>query len=154
MVGLKKDGSVVTAGKTQYGINEAEGWSDMKKISAGDYHLVGLTATGELVAVMNDDPNEKRAYRDACCKFETWPAEENIVDISAGNGTMLGLSSDGTVYSCGYGGGRQGKARCRGLTADFGRRDRKANQRREEETLGFVSVKLSLPERRSTEHIF
>ena len=102
VVGLKADGTVVTAGKTQYGINEAQNWTNIKKISAGDYHLVGINMDGKPVAVMNDNPNERKNYKDACCKFNQWPENAEIVNISAGNGMTLGLSADGTVYSSGF----------------------------------------------------
>ena len=69
VAGLKADGTIVTAGKTQYGIKDAEKWSGINKISPGDYHLVGISDDGEIVSVMNDDPSDKRKSKAACCSF-------------------------------------------------------------------------------------
>ena len=107
IVGLKEDGTVITAGKTKNGIKEAEKWKNIKKISAGDYHLVGLTTDNEVLAVMNDNQEDNSTAKYLCCDFSGWPEGVNIMDISAGNGITLGVSSDGILYSCGYNKQRQ-----------------------------------------------
>ena len=51
-VGLKSDGTVVTAGSLNaYGQCNVSGWKDIIAVSAGENHTVGLKADGTVVAV-------------------------------------------------------------------------------------------------------
>lgn len=103
LAGLKADGSVVVAGDIGLGIADAEKWKNIRQIAAGDYHLVGLTTDGKPVGVFNAYPEiiKDRKAASACCTFSGWSGVK-LEKITAGNGTTLGMSSDGTLYSCGY----------------------------------------------------
>lgn len=101
LVGLKSDGDVVTAGEDGYGIDEAQQWKNITQISAADYHLVGMDEFGNIKAVMNHFPNRDSWADQGCCNFDSWIGVK-IVALEAGNGTTLGMSEDGYIYSSGY----------------------------------------------------
>lgn len=101
IAGLKADGKVVTAGFDERGIDQAENWSNIKMISAADYHLVGIDEYGTPVAVMNHVEERDGKGDQACCEFEDWD-KVKIVAVEAGNGTTLGMAEDGTIYASGY----------------------------------------------------
>jgi len=50
MVGLKSDGTVVTAGNNDYGQCDVNGWYDITQVAAGGWHTVGLRSDGAVFA--------------------------------------------------------------------------------------------------------
>lgn len=107
VVGLRKDGTVIAVGDNDYGQCAVYGeeWTDIVAISAGDFHTVGLKSDGTVVAtkIPSDAPvpkDEIDMYRTACNVYgEKW---EDIVAISAGYGTTLGLNKDGEIVAAGF----------------------------------------------------
>ncbi len=97
VVGLKKDHTVIVAGKCQNGVNLVENWSNISDISAGDYHVVGLTSEGQVVASYNKNKEDAST----ACNFDKWK-DIRFTEIEAGNCTTLLVDENGTVYSCGY----------------------------------------------------
>ena len=100
-VGLRKDGTVVAAGRHitihDYGQLDVGGWTDIVAIAAGDYyHTVGLRADGTVLAT---GPS-----RDGLCDVDGW---SDIVAIAAGGYHTVGLRADGTVVAAGYNGAGQ-----------------------------------------------
>lgn len=89
-VGLKEDGTVVTAGCNNYGQCNVSGWTDIIAISAGSKHIVGLKTDGTVRAMGNN--------YDGQCDISGW---KDIVAISAGGYHTVGLKKDGTVVAVG-----------------------------------------------------
>ena len=88
VVGLKSNGTVVTAGSSKYDTSQ---WSNIVAVSAGVFHIVGLKADGSAVAVGRD--------QDGQCNVSTW---KDIAAIAAGSHHTVGLKKDGTVVAVGY----------------------------------------------------
>lgn len=101
VAGLKRDGTVVVAGCVDAGIIEAENWKGIKKLSAGDFHLVGLTESNKVITTMNLTPATDEWKSKTCCETSTYD-EKIIVDIETGNATTLVVTDDGSVLSRGY----------------------------------------------------
>ena len=102
-VGLKADGTVVTAGaidperaswdpnsKTNYGQCDTKEWKDIVSVAAGSYHTVGLKENGSVIAVGS---NYKRQ-----CDTSSWT---DVIEIAAGNTFTLGRTANGTVLATG-----------------------------------------------------
>ena len=102
-VGLKADGTVVTAGaidperaswdpnsKTNYGQCDTKEWKDIVSVAAGSYHTVGLKENGSVIAVGS---NYKRQ-----CDTSSWT---DVIEIAAGNTFTLGRKANGTVLATG-----------------------------------------------------
>lgn len=89
-VGLRTDGTVVTAGSNHDGQCDVDEWKDIVAISAGNYHTVGLRADGTVVATGLNDHGQ--------CDVSQW---ENIVLIEAMGALTVGLCVDGTVVATG-----------------------------------------------------
>ena len=69
---------------------DIEGWTDLKAVGCGMYHIVGLKNDGTCVATGVNDYGQ--------CKVEGWTDIKTLVvkgDIT------IGLKNDGTVVSCG-----------------------------------------------------
>ena len=101
VVGLKKDNTVVAAGKIDEGVIGVESWTDIKDISAGDYHVVGLTTSGHLVGCLNINGETDTWAAKTCCDFSNYD-NKVFVSVEAGNCTSLCVDESGTVYSFGY----------------------------------------------------
>ena len=92
IVGLKTDGTVIAAGKNQYGgIFNVSDWRDIIAVSVGFAHAVGLKKDGTVVAVGNNESGQ--------CEVSGW---RDIIAVAAGSSYTLGLKKDGTVISTGY----------------------------------------------------
>jgi alpha-tubulin suppressor-like RCC1 family protein len=90
-VGLKKDGTVVTAGNTnQYGELSVSAWRDIVQISTGDSQTVGLKKDGTVIVA-------GRQYS-GISDISSW---KNIIQVSASNLHAVGLRKDGTVIATG-----------------------------------------------------
>lgn len=88
IIGLKKDGTVVAAGKNEHGQCDVDSWKNVKQISAGGSFTAALTADGKILITkpLDDNPELNNAKK--------W---ENVVEITAGNRFLVGISSDGSV---------------------------------------------------------
>ena len=89
-VGVKLDGSVISAGSGDYGKRKLDGWSDINAVAAGLSHTVGLKADGTVMA--RGDNSEKQ------CEVNEW---RSITSIAAGKNHTVGLKTDGTVVATG-----------------------------------------------------
>ncbi len=89
-IGLKTNGTAVTAGSNSSGQCDVDGWSDIVTVSAGFAYAVGLKSDGTVVTAGKDSAGE--------CDVSNW---SDIVAISAGFETTAGLKSDGTVVVVG-----------------------------------------------------
>lgn len=91
VIGLKMDGTVVTAGKLEndYRI-ETGNWDDIIAISAGDLYVIGLRENGTIVA---------QGYNgDGQMDIDDWT---DITAISTGWRHTVGLTSDGEIRIAG-----------------------------------------------------
>lgn len=103
-MGLKKDGTIIAIGDDNHDqCSEAvNGWSDVVRISAGDWYTVGLTESG---GVLITGENFKGSYYiDGQLKKKGLYNRSDICEIAAGFGQTLCLQSDGRVYSFGFDG--------------------------------------------------
>lgn len=89
-IGLKVDGTVVTAGSNSSGQRDVDGWSDIVAVSEGFTYTVGLKFDGTVVTAGKDSAGR--------CDVSSW---SDIVAISAGFENTAGLKSDGTVVVVG-----------------------------------------------------
>lgn len=92
IIGLKKDGTVVTAGK--YDDNkepDVSEWENIVQIVTGQQYVVGLKADGTVVGAGHKD--------DGQLDFSKW---ENIICIAAGWRHTVGLDKDGNIHVAGY----------------------------------------------------
>ena len=89
--GLKKDGTVEVAGGSYHHVDEAEQWTDIVDIIAGDDYLIGLKNDGTVV----------KAGDGIDYNFSDW---SDIVSICRLSGYVAGIRSDGSVvlYGNGY----------------------------------------------------
>ena len=90
-VGLKADGTVVAAGRNDYGKCNVRDWTDIVSIAADYHHTVGLKADGAVVAAGDNGHGQ--------CKVRDWT---DIVSIAAGDDHTVGLKADGTVVAAGW----------------------------------------------------
>ena len=89
-LGVKSDGSAVSAGEINFGQSNASLWTDIVAVSAGVNHVVGLKTDGTVVAVGDNSCGQ--------CNTIGW---DNIIAISAGAYHTVGLRNDGTVVAVG-----------------------------------------------------
>jgi alpha-tubulin suppressor-like RCC1 family protein len=98
-VGLRTDGTAVSAGYNDYGQCKIGDWTDIKRVTAGEYyrtiaggygHTVGVKADGTVVTVGHNDDGQCNAY--------DWT---DIIGVAAGNYHTVGLRADGTVLAAG-----------------------------------------------------
>lgn len=82
-VGLKYDGTLVTAGKIPESWDLTQ-WTDIVKLSISGEYMAGLKSDGTVIATHYD--------------VSDW---KNITDINAGEYHVLGLRADGTVAATG-----------------------------------------------------
>ena len=89
-VGLRANGTVLSAGDNAQGQCEVGDWTDMVQVAAGAYHTVGLKRDGTVVATGNNDEGQ--------CNVSEWT---NIIAIAAGTADTVGLCADGHVVAAG-----------------------------------------------------
>ena len=89
-IGLKNDGTLISAGSNDSGQCDVSNWKDIVSIFAGFIHTVGLKSDGTVVAVGENDYGQ--------CDVSNW---KDIIAISAGDNHTVGLKSDGTVVAVG-----------------------------------------------------
>lgn len=90
-IGVKADGTVISAGWNYYGMLNLTGWENVVVVATGLYHTVGLRADGTCVATGEND--------DGQCNVSSWTG---IKAIACGQYHTLGLKEDGTVLAIGY----------------------------------------------------
>ena len=101
-VGLCTDGTVLAAGRNDYGQCDVDDWTDIVAISASGYHTVGLKADGTVVAVgMNAHGQcDVSGWTDIVAILaEGEPFIEQNGEIPIGY--TVGLKSDGTLITTG-----------------------------------------------------
>ena len=91
-IGLKNDGTLISAGSNDSGQCDVSDWKDIVAVSAGNRHTVGLKSDGTVVAAGSNNYGE--------CNIEDW---KDIKQISAGHCYTVGLKNDGTVIATGSG---------------------------------------------------
>ena len=89
-VGLRANGTVVGAGRDDFGQRDFRGWSNIVQISAGVRHTVGLRGDGSVLAAGFNKFGE--------CNVKHW---RNIVRVIAGQGCTFGIKKDGRVLVAG-----------------------------------------------------
>lgn len=80
-------------GNTALGVGEANSWTDIVAIAAGDAHVLGLRADGTVV--MAGQPTSGNAG-----VVDGWT---DVAEIAAGSVCVAGLKADGTLYLSGDG---------------------------------------------------
>ena len=89
-VGLKKDGTWISAGEYRNHECDVDNWKDIVALDVGYHHTVGLKSDGTVVAT--GDNSHKQ------CNVSQW---SDIVAICVDGDVTLGLKSDGTVVATG-----------------------------------------------------
>lgn len=99
IVGLKSDGTVVSAGSEKEGQLNVDDWKDLVAVSAGQNFTCGLKADGTVVTTMPEEWVNDDLFRwNSGIPVANW---DHIIAISAGDCQIVGLKDDGTVlYSC------------------------------------------------------
>ena len=92
VMGLKKDGSVITTVADDYVELDTSNWSDIVEIDVRGDTAVGLKADGTVVAAGSDFYGQ--------CNVKGW---SDIVSVSTTGGCTIGLKADGSVVACGNG---------------------------------------------------
>ena len=90
IVGLKKDGTVVGAGNSDY-FSGIEDWTDIIDVACGYQHTVGLREDGTVVATGLNDYGQTNV--------SDWT---DIVAVATGSWNTFGVKKDGTVVATGY----------------------------------------------------
>lgn len=90
-VGLKNDGTVISAGHNVDGCCDISSWKNIKAIAAGNNHSLGLKDDGTVIATNYTGHSNDYLGQ---CDVTQW---ENIISISAGAFHSVGLKNDGTV---------------------------------------------------------
>ena len=90
ILGVKKDGKVVQAGKSTFVDFDTKNWENIKKVSVGLFDAVGLNKDGTVVYTGDNS--------DIKSKIASW---SNIIEVEVGVGNIVGLKSDGTVVAIG-----------------------------------------------------
>lgn len=88
-IGLRSDGTVVTAGDNASRQCEVSEWQNIVAISAGHYHTLGLKADGTVVSAGDKQLN-------TACNVSYF---SDVVAISAGLDESYVLTRDGTVFT-------------------------------------------------------
>jgi len=89
-LGLKTDGTVISAGMSINGADQVSDWTNITMIACGLSHSVGLKSDGTVIAVGSNGFGE--------CDVDGW---KNIKKIAAGLDCTIGLKKNGTVVATG-----------------------------------------------------
>ncbi|MBQ2110714.1 MAG: TIR domain-containing protein, partial [Clostridia bacterium] len=89
-VGLKSDGTVITAGGNNYRECNVGSWRNIAAIAAGGWHTVGLKADGTVVAAGDNSYGQ--------CNVKGW---KNIISIDAQTNRTFGVTENGKVLIAG-----------------------------------------------------
>ena len=89
-VGLNSDGTVVAAGRNDFGQKNVSGWSNINAIATGHDHTVGLQEDGTVIAVGRSNEGQT--------SVSGW---SNIKAVAGGIYHTVGLQDDGTVVAVG-----------------------------------------------------
>ena len=89
-LGLKTDGTVISAGMSVNGADQVGDWTNMIMIACGFDHSVGLKSDGTVIAVGSNGSGE--------CDVDGW---KDIMKIAAGLDHTIGLKKNGTVVATG-----------------------------------------------------
>ncbi len=112
IVGLKEDGTVVSAGDNSTGQCETDSWSDIVDIATGDGFTAGLKKNGRVVLAVNDT-RRNFVWRDKKGEIKEIDSFENaqllksvhlwkdVKKISADINHLVGLTEDGKVVVAG-----------------------------------------------------
>ena len=99
IVGLRADGTVMSAGYNYHGECDVEHWRNIVAISAGHNFTAGLRANGTVVVTHWKQKTIYDTPSNGQYKVDDW---KDIVAISAGGGFTVGLKADGTVVATKY----------------------------------------------------
>lgn len=83
---LNEDGTVVCRGDNESGQCNVSDWTDVVKVSAGEYHSVGLRKNGTVVSAGSDRYGQSSVS-----------LLKNVVDIATGKNHTVVLYQDGTL---------------------------------------------------------
>lgn len=89
-LGLKTDGTVISAGMSLNGADQVSDWTNIIMIACGFDHSVGLKSDGTVIAIGSNGSGE--------CDVDGW---KNIKKIAAGLDCTIGLKKNGTVVATG-----------------------------------------------------
>ena len=93
-VGLKKDGTVVAVGDNKYGQCDVENWTDVVRISAGDWYTVGIKTDGTVLITGENKPRMRYIEPDMF--------NDIYYDVAAGYGQTILVKSDGNLDVYGF----------------------------------------------------
>ena len=93
-LGLRKDGTVVAAGRGDYGECDVDSWTDVIKVRSVWRSSIGLKKDGTMVVTGN--------AMDESDSFHQILEWTDIVDFDAMDANLAALKSDGTVVGVGY----------------------------------------------------
>ncbi len=91
LIGLEKDGTVISIGRNYDGQLDVEAWQNIKTIDTGYKFTVGLKKDGTVVATGNNEYGQ--------CNVGSW---KNIKKILVDDDFTLGLTYDGKVLGVGH----------------------------------------------------
>jgi hypothetical protein len=110
LLGLKEDGTVVSAGLDSFGRCDVSGWTDIVSIAAGSTMSAGVRSDGTVVTagtmrldIFSSVPQEDTSEEPLDDALAGLTKEEKIVSASIGIGRELYLlSEDGILYRVAY----------------------------------------------------
>jgi hypothetical protein len=89
-VGLRFDGTVVSAGRSLAGQDDVKDWTNIIAVAASNSNTAGLRSDGTVLVAGDNKKGQKEAKK--------W---EDVVSVSVGPGYIVGLKMDGTVAAVG-----------------------------------------------------
>ena len=90
IIGLRRDGAVLKAGKLDGFQNSFRSWDDICAVSAGNSHTVGLRRDGKALSAGGNTYGQ--------CSVRYW---DKIISLRAGSFHTVGLKDDGTAVAAG-----------------------------------------------------
>lgn len=90
-IGLKTDGTVLTAGTIKGYRIATDDWREIIKVSAGDLYVAGLTNDGRVLTQGHNGDGQR--------EVDHW---RDIIDISTGWRHTVGLDEAGNIHIAGY----------------------------------------------------